>query len=101
MKKYNKKVVKTLFKKEILDVIRDKKTVIMMLVIPVILYPLIFVVALGIMSSVQSSLKTRTYNIAIETKLDEGQFYDYVLKQVYSVEKTREKGTTESGSGTS
>ena len=101
MKKYNKKVVKTLFKKEILDVIRDKKTVIMMLVIPVILYPLIFVVALGIMSSVQSSLKTRTYNIAIETKLDEGQFYDYVLKQVYSVEKVREKGTTESGSGTS
>ena len=101
MKKYNKKVVKTLFKKEILDVIRDKKTVIMMLVIPVILYPLIFVVALGIMSSVQSSLKTRTYNIAIETKLDEGQFYDYVLKQVYSVEKAREKGTTESGSGTS
>ena len=101
MKKYNKKVVKTLFKKEILDVIRDKKTVIMMLVIPVILYPLIFVVALGIMSSVQSSLKTRTYNIAIETKLDEGQFYDYVLKQVYFVEKVREKGTTESGSGTS
>ncbi len=101
MKKYNKKVVKTLFKKEILDVIRDKKTVIMMLVIPVILYPLIFVVALGIMSSVQSSLKTRTYNIAIETKLDEGQFYDYVQKQVYSVEKAREKGTTESGSGTS
>jgi sodium transport system permease protein len=101
MKKYNKKVVKTLFKKEILDVIRDKKTVIMMLVIPVILYPLIFVVALGIMSSVQSSLKTRTYNIAIETKLDEGQFYDYVLKQAYSVEKEREKGTTESGSGTS
>ena len=99
MKKYNKKVVKTLFKKEILDVIRDKKTVIMMLVIPVILYPLIFVVALGIMSSVQSGLQTRTYNVAIETELDDGRFYDYVVKSVYAVNK--EKSLAEDGSSDS
>ena len=95
MKSYNKKVVKTLFKKEILDVIRDKKTVIMMLVIPVILYPLIFVVALGIMSSVQSGLQERTYNVAIESELDDGRFLDYAVKSVYSINKNREEKTTE------
>ena len=37
------KIIKTLVKKEMLDVLRDKKTVNMMLVIPVILYPNIFI----------------------------------------------------------
>ena len=42
----NTKIIRTLVKKEMLDVFRDKKTVIMMLVVPVILYPLIFIGAM-------------------------------------------------------
>ena len=38
----NTKIIRTLVKKEMLDVFRDKKTVIMMMVVPVILYPLIY-----------------------------------------------------------
>ena len=34
----NTKIIRTLVKKEMLDVFRDKKTVIMMMVVPVILY---------------------------------------------------------------
>lgn len=37
----NTKIIRTLLKKEMLDVFRDKKTVIMMLVVPVLLYPIV------------------------------------------------------------
>ena len=40
----NSKQLRTLYKKEILDVVRDKKTVLMMIVLPVILYPLLFLI---------------------------------------------------------
>ena len=70
MKNKNNKIIRTLFKKELLDVLRDKKTVIMMLVVPVILYPLIFIAALGIMSFVQDNLETSTYNIVIDAEED-------------------------------
>ncbi|SEF99465.1 sodium transport system permease protein [Eubacterium ruminantium] len=76
----SRKIIKVLFKKELLDVLRDKKTVIMMLVVPVILYPLIFMVALGIMSAVQSNLDTNTYDIVVDTAADKGDFYDYLTK---------------------
>ena len=33
----NSKVIKSLYKKEILDVLRDKKTLLMMIVVPLVL----------------------------------------------------------------
>ena len=78
MKSNNRKIIKMLFKKEVLDDIRDKKTVIMMLIVPVILYPLIFIVALGIMSAVQSNLDTNTYEVVVDAAADQGEFYDYL-----------------------
>ena len=42
----NTKIIRTLVKKEMLDVFRDKKTMVMMVLVPVILYPLIFVGAM-------------------------------------------------------
>lgn len=59
------KMIRTLVKKEMLDVLRDKKTVIMMLVIPVILYPLIFIGAMQVMTMVTSSMEQQTYRIAV------------------------------------
>ena len=46
----NTKIIRTLVKKEMLDVFRDKKTVIMMMVVPVILYPLIFIGAMQVVA---------------------------------------------------
>lgn len=59
-------VIKNLYKKEILDVLRDKKTVIMMLVVPLVLYPLLFIVGLQLMSGVSASMAEHTYRIVLD-----------------------------------
>lgn len=64
----NTKIISTLVKKEMLDVFRDRKTVIMMLVVPVILYPLIFVGVMQLMSFISSSMETQNYRIAVEAE---------------------------------
>ena len=46
----NFRVIKQLYKKEMLDVLRDKKTVIMMLIVPILIYPLMFVGGMVMMS---------------------------------------------------
>ena len=84
----NTKIIKTLVKKEMLDVLRDKKTVVMMLVVPVILYPLIFIGVMQIMAMISSSMEEQNYKIAIEAE-DEGAFLHELTK--YD-DKWRDKG---------
>ena len=60
----NVKNVKTLYKKELLDVLRDKKTVIMMVLVPIILYPLLIIISLQVMSRISVSMSEKTYVIA-------------------------------------
>ena len=67
------KIIKTLVKKEMLDVLRDKKTVIMMLVIPVILYPLIFIGAMQVVAMISSSMEAQNYRIVVDAE-DDGAF---------------------------
>ena len=69
----NTKIIKTLIKKEMLDVLRDKKTVIMMLVVPVILYPLVFIGAMQVVAMISSNMEEQNYRVAIEAE-DEGAF---------------------------
>ena len=54
------KAIKNLYKKEMLDVLRDKKTVLMMLVVPLVLYPLMFILGMQVMSRVSTDMETRT-----------------------------------------
>lgn len=61
----NMKNIKSLYKKELLDVIRDKKTVIMMVVVPIILYPLLIVVSLQMMAAITTNMSNHVYQIAI------------------------------------
>lgn len=58
--------LRTLYKKEILDVIRDKKTILTMIVLPVILYPLIFLVAMQIVSFITETQREQNYLIAYQ-----------------------------------
>ena len=67
------KILKTLVKKEMMDVLRDKKTVFIMLVIPIILYPLIFIGALQLVAFVSSSMEKNNYKIVVAAE-DEGRF---------------------------
>ena len=74
----NTRIIKILFIKEMLDVLRDKKTVIMMLVVPVILYPLIFIVVMQVMAAISSSMEEQNYKIAIEAE-DDGAFQQRLM----------------------
>ena len=65
----NGKIIKQLFKKEMLDVLRDKKTVLMMVVVPLVIYPLILILSMGIMSGVSQDMAKSTYNVAISGDL--------------------------------
>ncbi len=76
----NTKIIRTLVKKEMLDVFRDKKTVIMMMVVPVILYPLIFIGAMQVVAFISSSMETQNYRIAVDAG-DDGAFLHKLLEQ--------------------
>ena len=60
------KVVGILFKKELRDVFRDRKAVAMLILVPLLLYPLIFFGAFAVMSMVQSSLEQGEYKVVID-----------------------------------
>ncbi len=61
----SRKIVRILFKKEIKDIFRDRKSVLMMFFVPVVLYPLIFFVAFFVLSLIQTGVGTQTYNVVI------------------------------------
>ncbi|MCM1039681.1 MAG: ABC transporter permease [Ruminococcus sp.] len=86
----NTKIIWTLMKKEILDVFRDKKTVLMMLVVPLILYPLIFIGAMSVASFIASNMEEQNYRIAVEAE-DDGAFVHKLM------EKSEEHADAEEG----
>ncbi len=67
----NTKIIKSLYKKEILDVLRDKKTVLMMLVVPLIVYPLLIVLTMQVMAMVSTELAESTYVVAVDSEDEE------------------------------
>lgn len=83
----NGKIIKQLFKKEMLDVLRDKKTVLMMVVVPLVIYPLIMILSMGIMSSVSQDMAKSTYIIAIggDKKEEYVKLFDNIEEETYSV----------------
>lgn len=64
----NTKIIRTLVKKEMLDVLRDKKTVLMMLVVPLVLYPLIYIGVMQVMAFISSNMETQNYKIVVEAQ---------------------------------
>ena len=58
--------MKTLFKRELLDILRDKKTLVMMILVPIILYPLLIVGMTVLMTSIMASQEEKTYLVAFE-----------------------------------
>ncbi len=58
------KIVKQIFKKEMLDILRDKKTIFMMIILPLLLYPILMVGASSIMSMSMNKMEETTVNIS-------------------------------------
>lgn len=92
----NYKQLGILYKKEIMDVLRDKKTILTMVVLPVILYPMLFLVIMQVMTLITTSQQENTYYIAYDQVADEERTalnewiageedkLDYVIKEVES-----------------
>lgn len=92
----NYKQLRTLYKKEIMDVIRDKKTILTMVVLPVILYPVLFLVIMQVMTMISTAQQERTYYIAYDKVADKERQalndwiagdedeLEYVIKEVES-----------------
>ena len=60
----NKKIIRALYKKEMTDILRDKKTILMMVIMPLVLYPLMFLGSMFLMSATINESHTKTYDIA-------------------------------------
>lgn len=58
------KRLKALFKKEIVDIFRDKKTIFMMLVLPLLLYPLLMIGLALLMSAITANQEETIYKVA-------------------------------------
>lgn len=60
-----------IFKKELKETLRDKRTLIMMLVIPILIFPLILNVVVGVSSSFEDSVENKTFKIGILGEQDD------------------------------
>lgn len=94
------KAFKLLLKKELLDVFRDKKAIIMMVLVPILLYPLIFFGSMAVMTMIQSNMEEGEYKVAIVAS-DDGALKSAVEKhnenaKVEAQEKA-ETGSTDQG----
>lgn len=63
----NMKRTGALFKRELKDILRDKKTLFTMVVIPILLYPLLIIGMSVLMSAIMSSQAEKTYLVAFDT----------------------------------
>lgn len=75
-------VIFSLYKKEILDILRDKKTVIIMILVPVILYPLLFLGAMYAGNAIVKNQQDATYKAAF-----------YQVEQAEKIEKIMQDDT--------
>lgn len=73
------------YKKEMLDLLRDKKTLIMMVLVPLLLYPLIFMGSILITSSISNQLQTSTYRIALTESPEVVSVPSYDRKELISL----------------
>lgn len=90
----NTKIIRTLVKKEMLDVLRDKKTVLMMLVVPLVLYPLIYIGVMQVMAFISSNMETQNYKIVVEAQ-DEGALLSKLAEAKTQNKQNTQKEATE------
>ncbi len=87
-------IIKTLLKKELTDIFRDTKTIIIMIIVPTVLYPLIFMGSLLLTSSMMKESTVKTYKVAISAESEDydtvaGLLDDALKKHEYHFEKSK------------
>ena len=90
------KVRRQLFKKELLDVLRDRKAMLMLVLVPLLIYPLIFFGSFAVMSMIQTNMEQREYKVVLDVDDDgalESEITEYNLKNVESKSEDSEKSS--------
>lgn len=72
--------VKLIFKKEILDTLRDRRTIMMMIVIPVLLYPGLMIFLNELAASQQAKLEQKTVKVALVNVPDDSPLIERIRK---------------------
>ena len=72
--------VKEIFRKEILDTLRDRRTILMMIVIPVLLYPALLILITEMTAAQQAKLEQRTVKIALKGVPDNSPLIEHLRK---------------------
>lgn len=72
--------MKSLLKRELMDIFRDRKTLIMMVLVPLLLYPLLIVVMTLITSAVVSKQEEKLYEVAFYQVENEEKIVDILKK---------------------
>ena len=70
------KRIKSLFKRELTDIFRDKKTLVMMVLVPLLLYPLLIVAMTLITSAVMTGQEEKIYKAAFYEVEEEEKIQD-------------------------
>lgn len=79
-----------LYKREMLDILRDKKAVFMNIFIPIILYPLITILATQVFMFVNTSMDEKTYHIAVSQEVKESGLYLFLQREKTKGEDKKE-----------
>ena len=74
-------IIKNIFKKELKDIFRDKKTIFMMIVLPILLYPVIMLVSAQISMYAMNQKETTEYVVSIDKKDFDKVIFDELVKQ--------------------
>ena len=59
-----------IFKKEIRELVRDKKTIFVMFALPLLIYPLLIIGVSMVMMNVQSGYETKEYVVGLDSSVD-------------------------------
>ncbi|MCR5215278.1 MAG: ABC transporter permease subunit [Eubacterium sp.] len=87
------KVIKLLLKKELLDVIRDRKAVIMLILVPLLVYPLIFFAAFGILTMIETNMSEAEYRVMLD--VDDGGCLEEQIDEYNKKKNESEKSKSE------
>ena len=93
MDNFRLKALKAVYKKEIIDILRDKRTLVIMILLPLILYPIIMLASSQVGMLIVRSQSEKVFDVAFDFPLDdrlekliEERYEDYKLSIKYPEE---------------
>jgi len=86
LSKFRWKALKAVYKKEIMDILRDKRTLVIMILFPLLLYPIIMIASSQVGMLIVRSQEEKVVNIAFDFPL-EGRLHKFVEEnsEVYKI----------------